>query len=194
MGTIKSLVHKIRLHGRRGKGMAESFSREKLRHAPQKEGGWKILCDLPPVWPRLVRPTNLMSRMNDKKTHTNTIQWYNYHLFLFVCWHVSPHGFKLINTPPVGDHHRRQERPSVETDTWHPSRIDGRLTAIDRPLPSGRFSFPSRLAVNATQRWNPMQARGRHTCGFQRNETRNEMSTDTLVDKLLIFHSSKKRY
>ena len=37
--TIKSLVHKIRLHGRRGKGMAESFSREKLRHATQKEGG-----------------------------------------------------------------------------------------------------------------------------------------------------------
>ena len=37
--TIKSLVHKNRLHGRRGKGMAESFSREKLRHAPQKEGG-----------------------------------------------------------------------------------------------------------------------------------------------------------
>ena len=27
--TIKSLVHKIRLHGRRGKGMAESFSRDK---------------------------------------------------------------------------------------------------------------------------------------------------------------------
>ena len=40
---------KIRLHGRRGKGMAESFSREKSRHAPQKEGGLKILCDLPPV-------------------------------------------------------------------------------------------------------------------------------------------------
>ena len=37
--TIESLVHKIRLHGRRGKEMAESFSREKLRHAPQKEGG-----------------------------------------------------------------------------------------------------------------------------------------------------------
>ena len=36
--AIKSLVHKIRLHGRRGKRMAESFSREKLRHAPQ-EGG-----------------------------------------------------------------------------------------------------------------------------------------------------------
>ena len=37
--TIKSLVHEIRLHGRRGKGTAESFSREKIRHAPQKEGG-----------------------------------------------------------------------------------------------------------------------------------------------------------
>ena len=67
--TINSLVHKIRLHGRRGKGMAESFSRQKSRHAPQKEGGLKILCDLPPVWPRLVPPTNLMSRMDGKKTH-----------------------------------------------------------------------------------------------------------------------------
>ena len=70
--TINSLVHKIRLHGRRGKEMAESFSRQKSRHAPQKEGGLKILCDLPPVWPRLVRPTNLMSRMDGKKTHTHT--------------------------------------------------------------------------------------------------------------------------
>ena len=70
--TIKSLVHKIRLHDRREKWMAESFSREKLRHAPQKEGGWEFLCDLPPVWPWLVRPTNLMSRMNGKKTHTHT--------------------------------------------------------------------------------------------------------------------------
>ena len=31
-----------------GKGMAASFSREKLRQAPQKEGG-ETLCDLPPV-------------------------------------------------------------------------------------------------------------------------------------------------
>ena len=31
--------------------MAESFSREKLRQAPQKEGGWKILCYLLPVLP-----------------------------------------------------------------------------------------------------------------------------------------------
>ena len=53
--------------------MAESFSRQKSRHAPQKEGGLKILCDLPPVRPRLVRPTNLMSRMDGKKTHTHII-------------------------------------------------------------------------------------------------------------------------
>ena len=84
--TIKSLVHKIRLHGRRGKGMAESFSREKLRDAPQKEGGWEILCDLPPVWPRLVRPTNLMSRMNGKKTHKHIQQYIQYTM---VCSHVA---------------------------------------------------------------------------------------------------------
>ena len=47
--------------------MAESFSREKLRQAPQKEGGWKILRYLLPVW---VRP--LKSRTNGKKTHTHT--------------------------------------------------------------------------------------------------------------------------
>ena len=52
--------------------MVESFSRQKSRHAPQKEGGLKILCDLPPVWPRLVRPTNLMSRMDGKKTQNTT--------------------------------------------------------------------------------------------------------------------------
>ena len=40
-------VHKIRLHGRREKETAESFSRYKLRQAPQKEGG-EILCD--PGW------------------------------------------------------------------------------------------------------------------------------------------------
>ena len=45
--VFNSLVQKNRLHGRRGKGTAESFSREKLRQAPQKEGG-EILCD--PGW------------------------------------------------------------------------------------------------------------------------------------------------
>ena len=53
--TINSLVHKIRLHGRRGNGTAKFFPRDKLRQAPQKEGG-VILCDSPPVWPRLVHP------------------------------------------------------------------------------------------------------------------------------------------
>ena len=42
------LVQKIRLHGRRGKGTAESFSRGKLRQAAQKERG-EILCDPVPV-------------------------------------------------------------------------------------------------------------------------------------------------
>ena len=38
---------KFDLHGRRGKGTAESFSRLKLRQVPQKEGG-KFLCN--PGW------------------------------------------------------------------------------------------------------------------------------------------------
>ena len=70
-GKKTTQQHKIRLHGRRGKGKAESFSREKLRQSPHKEGG-EILCDLPPVRPRLVRPTSLTSRINGKKTHTHT--------------------------------------------------------------------------------------------------------------------------
>ena len=44
--TINLLVDKIRLHDRRGKGMAESFSREKFRQAPQKEDG-EILRQAP---------------------------------------------------------------------------------------------------------------------------------------------------
>ena len=40
--TIISWVHRVRLPGRRGKGTAEYFSREKLS---QRE----ILCDLPPA-------------------------------------------------------------------------------------------------------------------------------------------------
>ena len=78
--TIKS----IRLHGRRGKETAESFSREKLRHAPQKEGGWEILRNLPPVWPRLVHPTNLTSRIKEKKTYTHTLHYCR--LVCFVWW------------------------------------------------------------------------------------------------------------
>ena len=37
--SLSHTLHNIRLHGRRGKGTAGSFSREKLRQAPPKEGG-----------------------------------------------------------------------------------------------------------------------------------------------------------
>ena len=63
--TIKSLVHKIRLHGRRGKGTAESFSRKQLRQAPQKEGG-EILCD--PGW--YVQTPDVQNKRDDN-THTH---------------------------------------------------------------------------------------------------------------------------
>ena len=70
--TINSLVHKIRLHGRRGKRMAESFSREKWRHAPQKEGGWEILCDLSPVWPTPAGTSNELDVQNEWGENTHT--------------------------------------------------------------------------------------------------------------------------
>ena len=68
--TINSSVHKIRLHGRRGKGTAESFSREKLRQAPQKEGGETscltfILCD--PGW--YIQKPDVQNK-GDDNTHT----------------------------------------------------------------------------------------------------------------------------
>ena len=51
--TIKSLVHKIRLHGRRGRGTAQSFSREKKgmhrrRKVDEKFCVTFLLCD--PGW------------------------------------------------------------------------------------------------------------------------------------------------
>ena len=76
--TIKSLVHRIRLHGRRGKGMAESFLREKLRQAPQKEGGWKILCvkkNLNAPRPSRVTPAGTsieVQNEGEENTHTHT--------------------------------------------------------------------------------------------------------------------------
>ena len=71
------LYTKIRLHGRRGKGTAESFSREKLREALQKEGG-EILCDFPPVCVTPAGGTSTKfnlstsSRINGMTTHTHT--------------------------------------------------------------------------------------------------------------------------
>ena len=76
--------------------MAESFSRQKSRHAPQKEGGLKILCDLPSVRPRLVRPTNLMSRMDGKKTHTHTAGMLNRTLY---AW--NPVSLRNIPSSPA---------------------------------------------------------------------------------------------
>ena len=69
--TIISWVHKIRLHGRIGKGTAESFSREKIRQAPQKEGG-EILCD--PDWcVRCVHKSDVQNKWDDN-THTTHTQ------------------------------------------------------------------------------------------------------------------------
>ena len=70
--TINSLVHKIRLHGRRGKGTAESFSREKLRQAPQEQGG-ELSCTgmtfLPcdPGW--CVRKPDVQNKWHGNTTH-----------------------------------------------------------------------------------------------------------------------------
>ena len=46
--TTNSLQPRIRLHDRRGKETAESFSKENLSQALQNEGE-EILCDLPPL-------------------------------------------------------------------------------------------------------------------------------------------------
>ena len=54
--------------------MAESFSRKKLRQAPQKEGG-KIMCDLPPAQcnPAAGASTRLTSRINGIKNNTQVL-------------------------------------------------------------------------------------------------------------------------
>ena len=71
--TINSSVHKIRLHGRRVKGTAESFSREKLREAPQKEGGeilfGPLLCD--PGW--YVHIPDVQNKWDGNTTHTHIV-------------------------------------------------------------------------------------------------------------------------
>ena len=58
--------------------MAESFSRQKSRHAPQKEGGLKILCDLPPVCVTPAGTSNELDVQNgwEENTHTHTQEVY----------------------------------------------------------------------------------------------------------------------
>ena len=72
--TIKSLVvHKIRLHGRRGKGKAESFSREKFRHTLQKEGGWELLS----VWPSsCVTPAGTSNELDVQNEWEENTHWH----------------------------------------------------------------------------------------------------------------------
>ena len=57
--------------------MAESFSREKLRHVPQKEGGSEILCGLPPVNLTPAGTSNELDVQNEWDGNTHT---YIYHL------------------------------------------------------------------------------------------------------------------
>ena len=64
--SFNSLVYKNRLHGRRGKGTAEFFSRQKLnKHRRRKveKSCVTLLCDLAGT------PRNLTSRINGMTTH-----------------------------------------------------------------------------------------------------------------------------
>ena len=76
--TIISLVHKIRLHSRWGKGMAESFSRKiKARTAER----WMRI----PVWPSsCVTPAGTSNELDiqsewEENTHTHTIGHHSSH-------------------------------------------------------------------------------------------------------------------
>ena len=70
--TIKSLGHKIQLHGRREKWLNPSREKNQDTHHKRKVDEKSCVtfsssCVTPAA---MVRPTNLMSRMNGKKTHT----------------------------------------------------------------------------------------------------------------------------
>ena len=60
--------------------MAESFSREKLRHAPQKEGGGEILCD-PPSCVTLAGTSIDVQNEWEENTHTHSSKFE-----LFLLW------------------------------------------------------------------------------------------------------------
>ena len=75
--TIKSLVHKIRLHGRRGKGMAESFSREKIK-ASTTERRW---IENPVLPSSCVTPAGTSIEVQnewEENTHIHTHIYYIY--------------------------------------------------------------------------------------------------------------------
>ena len=117
--------------------MAEFFSREKLRHAPQKEGGWKILCDLPPVWPRLVRPTNLMSKMNGKKTHTHTHTLNCTHTHTLNCTHTPTITSSILTCLELVDGPKELCTGARQTEIW----IAPRLVDASRDALPGNLSF-----------------------------------------------------
>ena len=152
--TINSLVHKIRLHGRRGEGMAESFSRQKSRHAPQKEGGLKTLCDLPPVWTRLVRPTNLMSRMDGKKTQTHILigPWWPakaapvWNYYLEVYWPCAG-GLSAVNT--IGTQLRDPITRDLPDGVWRFKYINGRRRGTREESVNKHHVFMPVLLANA---------------------------------------------
>ena len=71
------IVHKIRLHGRRGKGMAETFFARKVK-AHTTEGRWVKN----PVWPSFcVTPAGTSNEHDvqnelEENTHTRKLHWF----------------------------------------------------------------------------------------------------------------------
>ena len=91
--TIKSLVHKIKFDFTvdKGKGMAESFSREKLRYAPQKEGGWKKL-----LWPfSCVTPAGTSNEFDVQNEWEENTQ--HTHIFVLPEWLLLPLFYLIIS-------------------------------------------------------------------------------------------------
>ena len=71
--TIKSLVvHKIRLHSRRGKGMAESFSQEKLRRTHRRKKVNEKSCVTPAGTSNELDVQNEWEENTHTHTHTHT--------------------------------------------------------------------------------------------------------------------------
>ena len=78
------------LHGQRGKGKTESFSREKLRQARQKEGE-EILCD--PGW--YVHKPDVQNKWDYNNTHTHRQE-----IKRVPCKPVAPLAQLVTSQPP----------------------------------------------------------------------------------------------